>query len=397
MITSAFKFIFQPALSGWLQSMLHKLPASLLALMMTVSMAHAETGVTADTILLGQSTSLTGPLAELGADTTTAEKAYFDYINAQGGVHGRQIKVISIDDAYNPDKTVANVKTLIEKENVFALFNVLGTPNCIAIMPLLEKHNIPHIAPYSGAQAVRKPFNRLVFNVRASYHDEVEAIVEHLGVRGITQVAVVYQNNSFGKDGLDGAKIALDKRKLKIHAETSIESSAVDVDKAAATLAAVKPQAIIMVTSGVPSAKFIKAYNKLSIGMQFFGLSVLGTQTTVTQLGKDGVGVVVAQVTPFPFSVTSGIIREYQMVMKKMGVKTPLSFISMEGFINAKVMVEGLRRAGRDLTRERLIAGLESIGRLDMEGYLINLSKTDHTGSHAVELTVISKDGRFLR
>jgi branched-chain amino acid transport system substrate-binding protein len=396
MITSVFKFIFQPILSVWRQSMPNKLLTALLTLCMTLPMAHAEPGVTADTIVLGQSTSLTGPLAELGIATTTAERAYFDYINAQGGVHGRKIKLISVDDAYNPEKTLANTKTLIEKDNVFALFNVLGTPNCIAVLPLIEKHGIPHIAPYSGAQAVRKPHNRLVFHVRASYHDEVETIVEHLGIRGITEVAVVYQNNSFGKDGYDGAKIALEKRKLKIHAEATIENNSSDVDKAAATLAATKPGAIIMITSGVPSAKFIKAYNKLSVGMQFFGLSVLGTQTTVTALGKDGVGVVVAQVTPFPFSVTSGIIREYQMVMKKMGVKD-LSFISMEGFINAKVAVEGLRRAGRDLTRERLVSAMESIGRWDMDGYLINLTKNDHNGSRAVELTVISKDGRFLR
>lgn len=396
MIISVFKFVSQSTLPAGLQSRCKQLFASLLALALTATMAQAENGVTADTILLGQSTSITGPLAELGADTTKAEKAYFDYINAQGGVHGRQIKVISIDDAYNPDRTVANVKSLIEKDNVFALFNVLGTPSNIAVLPLLEKYNIPLIAPYTGSQALRTPFNRLVFNVRASYHDEVETIIDHLGVRGITQVAVVYQNNSFGKDGLDGVKIALNKRKLKLHAEVSMESDSSDADKAAASLFAAKPQAIVMILSGVPPVKFIKAYNKLSVGMQFFGLSVLGTQTAVTALGKDGIGVVVAQVTPFPFSITSGIIREYQMVMKKMGVKN-YSFISMEGFINAKVMVEGLRRAGRDLTRERLISGLESIGRLDMDGYLINLTKTDHTGSHAVELTVISKDGRFLR
>lgn len=385
---------FNPASRQFLQQSGRTLLASALAL--SLPAARAENGVTSDTVVFGQSTSLTGPLAELGIDTSTASKAYFDYVNAQGGVNGRKIQLISMDDAYNTERALANVKSLIEKDNVFALFNVLGTPSNIAVLPLLDKYNIPHVAPYSGSIAMRKPHNRLVFNVRASYHDEAEQIVDHLGVRGITKVGIVYQNNPFGKDGYDGVVNSLAKRKQKLHVQTTIENDSSDASKAASTLAAAQPQAIIMITAGKPSVEFIKAYNKLAVGMQFFALSVMGTQTSVNALGKDGVGVVVSQAAPFPFTITSGIVKEYLHVMAKMGVKTK-SFISMEGFINAKVAVEGLRRAGRELTREHYINGLESIGKWDLDGYLINLTKNDHLGSRYVELTVISKDGRFLR
>lgn len=367
-----------------------------LLLASALSCAHAEHGVSSDEILLGQSTALSGPLAELGHDASTASKAYFDHINAQGGIHGRKIKLVTLDDGYNTDKGIANTRHLIEKEGVFALFNVFGTPANTALLPNITQAGIPSIAPYTGSDAVRKPLNRYVFNVRAGYADETEKIIEHLGVRGIDRIAIVYQNNAFGKDGLAAAEQALSKRKLKPHASATIESDAADAAQAAAALAASAPQAVLLITAGKPSAEFIKAYNKLAFGMQFFTLSVMGTQASVAALGKEGVGVVVSQVVPFPFSATSGVVREYQQIMTKMGVKS-WSFASMEGFLNAKVAVEGLKRAGRELTRERFLSALESMGRLDFDGYTVDFSRNNHQGSRYVELTVISRDGRFLR
>lgn len=357
---------------------------------------RAETGVTGDEILLGQTTALTGPLAELGNDSSTASRAYFNYINAQGGINGRRIKLVTLDDGYNTDKGIANTKQLIEKDGVFALFNIFGTPANAALLPVIAQAGIPSIAPYTGSDAVRKPVHRHVFNIRAGYADETETIIEHLGVRGIDKIGVVYQNNAFGKDGLAGVEQALAKRKLTLRGAATIENDASDVDKAAATLATAAPQAVIMITAGKTTAEFIKAYNKIAAGMQFFALSVMGTQASVAVLGKEGIGVVVSQVVPFPFSATSGIVREYQQIMTKMGVKN-WSFASMEGFINAKVMVEALKRTGRDLTRERFLATLESMNRVDLDGYVVNFSRNNHQGSRYVELTVISRDGRFLR
>lgn len=383
---------------AFLTSWLRRSPALLAALLVFSSLpiAHAETGITSDEILLGQSTALSGPLAELGNDTSTASRAYFNFINNQGGVHGRKIRLITLDDGYNTEKGIANTKQLIDKDGVFALFNVIGTPANTALLPVIAQAGIPSIAPYTGSDAVRKPLHRHVFNVRAGYADETEKIIEHLGVRGIDKVAVVHQNNAFGKDGLASVEQALARRKLAVHGAATIENDAADAEKAATALAATKPQAVIMITAGKPSAEFIKAYNRIATGMQFFTLSVMGTQASVAALGKEGVGVVVSQVVPFPFSATSGIVREYQQVMTRMGVKN-WSFASMEGFINAKVMVEALKRTGRDITRERFLSALESMNRLDFDGYMVDFSKNNHQGSRYVELTVISRDGRFLR
>lgn len=387
--------IRSPSLSAWC-SVSRLVGIAALFMSSLLPSAFAESGVSADEILLGQSTALTGPLAELGNDTSTASKAYFDFINGQGGIHGRKIRLITLDDGYDTDKGVANVRQLIEKDGVFALFNVIGTPANTTLMPFITKVGIPSIAPFTGSEAVRKPFNRQLFHVRASYADETEKIIEHLGVRGIERIAIVYQNNGFGKDGLAAAEKALAKRDLKPHAVAAIENDASDAAKAAAMLAESGPKAVLMITAGKPSAEFIKAYNKIAPGMQFFALSVMGTQASVTALGREGIGVVVSQVAPFPFSATSNIVREYQQIMTKMGVKN-WSFASMEGFLNAKVTVEALKRTGRDLTRERFMSALESMNKLDFDGYMVNFSKTNHQGSHYVELTVISRDGRFLR
>ena len=358
--------------------------------------ALAENGVTNTEILIGQTTALTGPLAELGQDSSASAKAYFDYINEQGGVHGRKIRLLTLDDGYDTAKGVANARQLIEKDKVFALFNVISTPTNTALLPIITAAGIPNIAPYTGAEALRHPFNRLLFHVRASYYDEVAKIIEHLGIRGIDKVGVVYQNNGFGKAGLAAVEKALALRKLKTHAAASIETDALDADGAAQALAKSRPQAIVMITAGKPSAEFIKAYNRLATGMQFFTISVMGSQASVKALGKDGAGVVVSQVGPFPFSATSGIVREYQKIMAKMGIKN-LSFSSMEGFIDAKVTVEGLRRAGRNLTRESFIAAMETMNDVDLDGYMIRFSKDNHEGSRFVDLTVIARDGRFLR
>ncbi|HEV2610183.1 MAG TPA: ABC transporter substrate-binding protein [Noviherbaspirillum sp.] len=378
-----------------LQICLKTTTTAFIALSLTSAPVHAQAAAE-DEILFGKTSSLSGPLAEIGVDATTATNAYFEYINQQGGIHGRKLRLLTLDDSYSTEKGVANARQLIEKEKAFALLNMAGTPTNKALLPIIAEHNIPSIGPYTGSDIVRTPHNRLIFNIRAGYSDEAATIVKHLEIRGIKKIAVVYQNNAFGKEGLGFVENATEAQKMKVHASAPMEASGADAEKAAAVLAESQPQAVIMITTGKSSVEFIKAFNKISPGMQFFALSVMGTQAGVNALGKDGIGVVVSQVAPFPFSATSGIVREYQKVMKQMGVKN-WSFASMEGFITAKVVVEGLRRAGKNPTRERFIAGLESIGRWDMDGYLINFSKDNHNGSRYVELTAISREGRFLR
>ncbi|MFZ6657397.1 ABC transporter substrate-binding protein [Undibacterium sp. TJN19] len=347
-------------------------------------------------IVIGQSTALTGILAELGVPHSTAAKAYFDYINSQGGVNGRKIRLITLDDAYDATKSIANAKQLIEKEKAVALFGMLGTPANTALTPLLEETGIISFAPVTGAEVVRKPFNRKIFNIRAGYATETEKIIDHLNVRGIKKVGVVYQNNAFGKEGLAGIEQAASKFQLKLTVVTSINSDSSDLDKAVSSMETAGVQSIILITAGKPSSDFIQAFNKKVKGMQYFALSVLASQASINTMGKDGVGTIISQVLPFPFSATTSLVREYQKVMSKMGIKE-YSYIGIEGFLDAKVFVEAIKRAGRDVNSERLITALEGMGRTDFDGFVVSFSKTNHQGSDYVELTVVSKDGRFLR
>ena len=366
------------------------------ATILAVLLALNSTAQEADDIVIGQTSALSGILAELGQANTRGSQAYFDYVNALGGVNGRKIRIITLDDRYDTDKAVANVKQLIEQDKALALFGIVGIPANLAIMPLIAQAGIPNFAPYTGSDVMRTPHNRLVFNVRASYSDEIDKIVEHLDIRGIKQVGVAFQNNAFGSEGLALIEQALAKRKLRLAAKAGINNDSSNVEQAVSTLAEAKVHAVVLITVGKPSIDFIKSYNKRQQGTQFFALSVMASQSSINALGKDGVGVIVSQVSPFPFSATSSLVREYQRVMKKMDIKE-YSYASMEGYLNAKIFTEALRRAGRNISRDSLIASLEGMSKVDFDGYLVNFSKANHQGSHQVELTVISKDGKFLR
>ncbi|MBI3286163.1 MAG: ABC transporter substrate-binding protein [Burkholderiales bacterium] len=357
---------------------------------------QAAAGAQSNEIVIGQSTALTGILAELGTAHTAGAKAYFDYVNSQGGVNGRKLRFVVLDDAYDVARSVANARQLIEKEKALVLFGMLGTQANTALLPLLEERAIVNFAPITGTEAVRTPLNRHIFNIRAGYGVETEKIIAHLSVRGISKVGVVYQNNAFGKEGLAGVEQAAHKYQLKLSAVVSLNNDSSDLEQAVGAMSAAELQAIILVTAGKPSSDFIKAYNQKTKGVQYFALSVLASQASVNALGKDGVGVIVSQVLPFPFSATTGLVRDYQKIMNKMGVKE-YSYVGIEGFLDAKVLVEGLKRSGRELSSDRLGAALESMGRADFDGFVVNFNKNRHQGSEYVELTVISRDGRFLR
>lgn len=347
-------------------------------------------------IVIGQSTALTGILAELGIATSSGAKAYFDYINEQGGVNGHKIRFVVMDDAYDAAKSLSNVRQLLEKEKAIVLFGMLGTPANTALIPVVTEAGVPNFAPLTGTEALRKPLNRMIFNIRAGYDAETDKIIEHLGARGIKRVGVVYQNNAFGKEGLAAVQLAAEKYKLKLSASASLNNDSSDLDKAVSEMEKGELQSIILVTAGKPSSDFIKAFNQKTKGIQYFALSVLASQSAINALGKDGVGVIVSQVMPFPFSATSSVVREYQKLMSKAGIKD-YSYASMEGFLNAKVLVEAIRHIGRDVNSERLVSALEGMGRVDFGGFIVNFNKNEHQGSRYVELTVISKDGRFLR
>ena len=358
------------------------------------SEAVTAQGVTADTILIGQSAALSGPAEELGKEMKSGAEAYFDAVNSSGGIHGRMIKLISVDDGYEPEKAAANTRKLISEDKVLALFGYVGTPTSNAALPIFTGAKVPFIGAFTGAQSLRDPFNRYIFNVRASYFDETEQIVGHLVQQGIKRIAVFYQNDAYGKAGLAGVERAMKKRMLEIALTATVERNTTDVSAAVATLAKSKTDAVILISAYKSCAAFIKAMKLAGGFQQFWNVSFVGSRALSNELGDDGRGVQISQVVPFPWSDVNPIVRDYQ---KRIGGPEKYSFTSLEGFIAAKVLVEGLKRAGKNPTRESLIDGMASMGKVDLGGFTVTYTPTNHNGSSFVDLTIISRGGTFKR
>lgn len=361
------------------------------------SAALAEDGVTNQKILLGQSAAFSGPAAQLGIQMHAGAKAYFDEVNRQGGVFGRRIEIVKADDKYEADLAAANTKRLIEKDGVFALFGYVGTPTSNAAKPIFTEAKVPFFAPFTGAQSLREPFSREIFNIRASYFDETHHLVERLVNTGIKNIAVFYQNDAYGRAGLEGVERALKMMKVPMVETATVERNSVDVAAAVAKILPKKPDAIIQISAYASCAAYIKEMRKAGYHGQFYNVSFVGSQALADTLGQEGPGVVISQVVPFPWRASVPIVAEYKKVLEKAGIKDA-NFSSLEGYIAAKVFTEGLKRAGKDLTRDKLIRALESIniGNYDTGGFDINFSPTNHNGSKYVDMTVITRDAKFL-
>lgn len=345
-------------------------------------------------IILGQSAAFSGPAAQLGIQFQQGAKVWFDQVNAQGGVGGRTIEIRSLDDGYEPDRCAANTQKLIS-EDVHALFGYIGTPTSLAALPLITKAQIPFIAPFTGAMGLREPFNRQVFHLRASYNDETALIVKQLTNLGLQKIGVLYQNDAYGKAGLDGVTLALSKANLKPIAEATVERNSVDVAASLKTLLAAAPDAIVQISAYKSCAAFIRGARQKGYGGSIFNVSFVGTQALSDELGKDAAGIVISQVMPSPYNPARAITREFTEAVKKAGGESTANFSSMEGYLAAKVLTEGLRRAGTKInSRDALIQGIEAIGSHSFGGFQVNFSSTDHVGSSFVELSMLTGDGR---
>ncbi len=368
---------------------------SAMVLVLGAGSVAAETGVAEQEIVVGQFAALSGPAAQLGQRLNAGIQAYFKAVNAQGGVNGRTLRLLTRDDGYEPDRAVAAVKGLIEQDQVFALVGSVGTPTGLAAMPVFTAAKVPMVGMFTGAQGLREPFNRYVFHVRASYFDETERIVQHLTTLGIKKIAVFYQNDAYGKAGLEGVTRALAKRQMKPAAAASFERNTVDVAGALNAILAEQPEAVVQIGAYKACAEFIKQARAKGYGGQFFNVSFVGAKALADELGPVGMGVVISQVVPFPYTPSSAVVREYQQRMKEAGDQE-YDFSSMEGFLIGRVFVEGLRRAGRNLTRDSFIAGLETMKDVNLGGFEVSYSAKDHSGSKYTDLTIIGTGGRFM-
>lgn len=356
-------------------------------------------GVFADEIVIGQVAPLSGVLADTGKDMVTGVKIYFDYVNEHGGVFGGKIRHVVKDDGYQIDETVRQANDIIEKDHAIALIGFAGTGNIAELLKrkVLEEANIALVAPYTGAAVLRSPFNPYIFHIRAGYVDEIEAIVGQLVMQHMTHVAVMYQDDSFGKAGLDGVVAALKKRNLTLAAAGAYEKNTDNVAEAVKTIAKVNPQAVIMISVNKSTAAFSQQIRVLSPATQLVNISVVNSKALVRLLGQENArGIGIAQVMLYPYSPATAVVKEYQQAMKKYAPDAEQSYTSFEEFVGAKVLVEGLRRAGPNPSREKVIRALETLNPYDVGGFNLSFSPGSRIGSRFVEITVIGKDGRLL-
>lgn len=345
-------------------------------------------------VVFGMSAPLSGPVEDLGKRMQAGANAYFSKVNAAGGVNGRKIVLKVVDDKYNADATKANTDAFI-KENAFALFGYVGSPTVLAAVPAINAAKIPLVGPFTGAAALRDPVNPYIFNVRASYGDEMRKIVDTAMATGYRRIGVLYQNDAFGKDGLEGAMRAMAVHGLAPSATAAVEPNSTNVKEAVDKIAASKPDAVIMVAANNTVAQFVRDMRSAGQRPLFYNVSFGGSKYLANALGKDGAGVQVSQVVPFPWSKSIPVVKEYQEAMAAANDRN-FDFTSLEGYLAAKVAVLGLTKTGKDLTRAKYIAALNNIKNHDMGGFMVSLSPKNHSGSQLVDVTIIDSQGGFV-
>ena len=347
-------------------------------------------------ILIGQSCQLTGPLAPLSSEIREGAKWYLDEVNKKGGIRGKRIKVLVLDDGYDPKRTAENARQLVERDGVVALFNFAGTPTTLAALQTLRQAKVPMVAPFTGSDALRGTFERYVFNVRAGYADEINKIVQHLSTLGVRRAGVAYLNNAFGKSGLEAAKTAAAKYGVTLMGEAPLQIDGGSLKEIATTMGRSQPPAIILATAGKVTSDFIAAYLDIASGTQFYAVSVVSSQQLTQALGPRGRGVAITQVMPYPWGGATRLARELTELAKSNGA-TGVTYNHMEGYVSARVLVEGLRAAGATPTREGLVQALEGLHELDLGGFAVRFSDKNHNGSTYVELSIVGKDKKIVR
>ena len=367
--------------------------ASLLALVLPWSAAFAD-------IVIGQVAPLSGVLASTGEQMVLGGSIYFSHVNAQGGIHGQQITVKVLDDGYKVDETVRLTRELLADPQVVALFGFAGTSNIGKLLTdgVLQQGGAALVAPYTGGEALRNPFNPWIFHVRAGYADETEHMVQQVTTLGMTRIAVMYQDDGFGKAGLEGVQKALARRKLELSAAAPYDRNTDNVDAAVAQIMKSDAQAIIMIAVNKPTSAFVKRYREVGGGAQLYNISVVDAAEIIKLAElKNAHGLGISQVVPFPYQPNLPVVREYQALLKKYAPDAHINYTSFEEFLGAKVLVEGLRRAGPAPTRAQVIKALESLGKYDLGGVTMNYSADNRVGSRYVEVTVIGSTGRLRK
>ena len=348
-------------------------------------------------ILFGQSAALTGPTSELGEGMELGLQAAFNEINANGGVHGYRLDLISLDDGYEPEAAIVNTRRLIEEERVFALIGPVGTPTSTAAQPIATEAGVPYIGAFTGAEFLRDAEALPnVINVRASYFQETEEMAARLSEDlGFDTVSIFYQDDSYGRAGLAGLRRAVDIYGMEIGAEVSYPRNTDAVKLALLDLRRAGAEAVVIIGAYQPASTMIRWARKLDYSPYFVNISFIGSEALARTLGEDGEGVYVTQVVPFPEDASLPVVAEYQAALRRIDSGATPSFVSFEGYLAGRLAVEGLRLAGPEPTRERFLRSLKTSGEIDLSGFSLTYGMNDNQGSDRVYLTVIDENGDF--
>jgi ABC-type branched-subunit amino acid transport system substrate-binding protein len=358
--------------------------------------ADAELGVSADKIVFGQSAAFKGPAAALGLGMRQGILAAFEEANAAGGINGRNLELVSYNDGYEPNKAIENTKRLLEDDQVFALIGEVGTPTSKAAQPIASDRGVPFIGPFTGAEFLRSPYKRTVINVRASYYQETEAMVARLVEDlGISRIAILYQDDSYGRAGLAGAQLALDRRGMQLVAEGTYKRNTVAVKRAVLAIRKAAPEAVIMIGAYKPCAEFIRVARRVGLDAKFLNVSFVGSKALAKELGADGEGVIVTQVVPFPEDTGNPLVAAYQDALQAWSPDAEPGFVSLEGYLVGRLTVRVLQELGEAITREGFLDKVSAIGTFDLGGVSLTYGPEDNQGMDRVFLTVIQPDGRF--
>ena len=355
-----------------------------------------EPGIQDDRILFGQSAAFKGPAAELGIGMRLGIEAAFGEANGAGGIHGRRLELISYNDGYEPEKAIANTERLIGVDEVFALIGEVGTTTSKAAQPLATARGVPFLAPFTGADFLRDPALRNVVNIRASYDQETEAWIRFLvDDLGLTRIAAFYQDDSFGRVGLAGVHEAMEARGMTLVAEATYMRNTTAVKRAVLRIRKGEPQAVVMIGAYRACAEFIEIARGLGMDPTFVNISFVGSHALAHALGGKGTGVIVSQVVPLPDDSRLPLVRRYQRALAALDPGTEPSFVSLEGYIAGRLVIDALERAGPKPTREGLLAAIRDGGAFDIDGLTLAYGPEDNQGLDRVFLTIIGADGRF--
>src|ERR1700744_5367624 len=353
-----------------------------------------EVGVSSGTILFGQAAALEGPSSALGQEMRHGILAAFAEINARGGVHGRKLELISRDDGYDPDHSAAETIKLIEEDKVFALIGAVGTPTTRVTVPIAAAKNVPFIGPFTGAEFLRAPNLHNVVNIRASYGAEAEAWVKHLTEDlHLKSIAIFYQDDSYGRDGLAGVKLALEKRGMELTAEGTFERNTTAVASAMRTIKRAEPEAVVMVGTYGPCAEFIKLARRSGFNPVFINISFVGAVALAQELGREGEGVIVSQVVPFPWDTSIKVVADYQAAERLLDPEFEPDFVSLEGYLSGRLAAVALQLAGPNPTRAGLLRVINEVGQFDISGDHLFVGHKAQDAAAGVFLTLIQGDG----